>query len=101
SNSPTPLASTSSTCLTTSVNSSILPTLPASPSSYKPNMSGNLPRVQHLAVSDMLKSHLDLLYSAVETDMLSKNAYYVADLGEVYRLHLQWKTLLPRIEPFY
>ncbi|KAF9333511.1 hypothetical protein BGZ91_011231, partial [Linnemannia elongata] len=64
-------------------------------------MSLNLPRLHQLSVSDMFQSHLDSLHSKVETDMQPKNAFYVADLGEVYRLHLRWKALLPRIEPFY
>ncbi|KAI7853744.1 pyridoxal-dependent decarboxylase [Circinella umbellata] len=29
------------------------------------------------------------------------NAFYVGDLGELHRQHLKWKSLLPRIEPFY
>ncbi|KAI8146583.1 pyridoxal-dependent decarboxylase [Fennellomyces sp. T-0311] len=27
--------------------------------------------------------------------------FHVGDLGDVYRQHLKWKALLPRIEPFY
>ncbi|KAH7034457.1 ornithine decarboxylase [Linnemannia elongata] len=64
-------------------------------------MSLNLPRLHQLSVSDMFQSHLDSLHSNVDMDMQPKNAFYVADLGEVYRLHLRWKALLPRIEPFY
>jgi len=30
-----------------------------------------------------------------------EDAFFVADLGEVYRQHLRWKLNLPRIEPFY
>ena len=30
-----------------------------------------------------------------------ENAFFVGDLGEVFRQHLRWKSLLPRIEPFY
>lgn len=30
-----------------------------------------------------------------------ENSFFVGDLGEVYRQHLRWKSLLPRIEPFY
>ncbi|KAL9544774.1 hypothetical protein MBANPS3_007455 [Mucor bainieri] len=30
-----------------------------------------------------------------------ENAFFVADLGEVARQHTRWKSLLPRIEPFY
>lgn len=30
-----------------------------------------------------------------------ENAFFVGDLGDVFRQHLRWKSLLPRIEPFF
>lgn len=30
-----------------------------------------------------------------------EDAFYVADLGEVYRQHLRWKKNLARVKPFY
>jgi ornithine decarboxylase len=30
-----------------------------------------------------------------------EDAFYVADLGEVYRQHIRWKTSLGRVKPFY
>ena len=30
-----------------------------------------------------------------------EDAFFVADLGEVYRHHMQWKTYLKRVEPHY
>lgn len=30
-----------------------------------------------------------------------EDAFYVADLGEVYRQHLRWKLNLARVKPFY
>ncbi|KAF3906327.1 hypothetical protein ABW20_dc0103644 [Dactylellina cionopaga] len=30
-----------------------------------------------------------------------EDAFFVGDLGEIYRQHLRWKLNLPRIEPFY
>jgi ornithine decarboxylase len=30
-----------------------------------------------------------------------EDAFFVADLGEIYRQHMRWKVNLPRIEPFY
>jgi hypothetical protein len=30
-----------------------------------------------------------------------QDAFYVCDLGEVERQYSQWKTLLPRVRPFY
>ena len=30
-----------------------------------------------------------------------EDAFYVADLGEIYRQHLRWKLNLKRVKPFY
>jgi ornithine decarboxylase len=30
-----------------------------------------------------------------------EDTFFVADLGEVYRQHMRWKTNLPRVKPFY
>lgn len=30
-----------------------------------------------------------------------EDAFFVADLGEVYRQHMRWKMNLPRVKPFY
>lgn len=30
-----------------------------------------------------------------------EDAFYVADLGEVYRQHMRWKLNLGRVKPFY
>ncbi|KAL1895784.1 Ornithine decarboxylase [Ceratocystis pirilliformis] len=30
-----------------------------------------------------------------------EDAFFVADLGEVYRQHMRWKRNLPRVKPFY
>ncbi|KAJ3414863.1 hypothetical protein HDV05_005927 [Chytridiales sp. JEL 0842] len=34
-------------------------------------------------------------------DLEGEDAFYVADLGEVTRMHMQWKEMLPRVEPFF
>ncbi|KAF9409216.1 hypothetical protein BGZ94_002029 [Podila epigama] len=73
----------------------------SSPSSPLISECTDLPQVHQLSVPDMLRSHLESLYSTDETDLQPKNAFFVADLGEVYRLHRQWTTLLPRIVPYY
>lgn len=31
----------------------------------------------------------------------SEAAFFVADLGQVYKQHLRWKECLPNVEPFY
>lgn len=30
-----------------------------------------------------------------------EDAFYVADMGEIYRQHLRWKLNLGRVKPFY
>jgi len=42
--------------------------------------------------------------SRINTDTCEpgeEDAFYVADLGEVYRQHLRWKMNLSRVKPFY
>jgi ornithine decarboxylase len=34
-------------------------------------------------------------------DVGDEDAFFVADLGEVYRQHLRWKMKLPRVKPHY
>ncbi|KAF9435812.1 hypothetical protein BGZ76_005496 [Entomortierella beljakovae] len=57
-----------------------------------------LPQVHTLPIEQMLQTRLASFDSE---DAESDNAFYVSDLGEVYRQHLRWKSLLPRIEPFF
>ncbi|CAG8582644.1 14821_t:CDS:2 [Funneliformis mosseae] len=59
-----------------------------------------MPPISTLPVEEILKSYLTTLdLDNCETE--SDNAFFVADLGEIYRQHLRWKTNLPRVEPFY
>jgi len=39
--------------------------------------------------------------SAVNHDPDAERAFFVADLGQVYRQHLRWQACLPEIQPFY
>lgn len=51
-------------------------------------------------VLDLLKQRI----AAIDTDTCGpgeEDAFYVADLGEVYRQHLRWKMNLGRVKPFY
>jgi ornithine decarboxylase len=47
------------------------------------------------------------LKSRVETidhdtcDVGEEDAFFIADLGEVYRQHLRWKKNLARVKPHY
>ncbi|CAG8584252.1 7136_t:CDS:2 [Diversispora eburnea] len=53
-----------------------------------------------LSVEEILRNHvLSLNVDSCETD--GENAFFVADLGVIYRQHIRWKANLPRIEPYY
>ncbi|KAJ3212670.1 Antizyme inhibitor 1 [Entophlyctis luteolus] len=39
-------------------------------------------------------------YSLVD-NFEEEDPFFVADMGEVIRQHIQWKEMLPRVEPFY
>ncbi|KAF9927150.1 hypothetical protein FBU30_003465 [Linnemannia zychae] len=60
----------------------------------------DLAQIQALPVSQMLQTRL-ANFDPKSDEAEADNAFYVADLGEVYRQHLRWKALLPRIEPFF
>jgi ornithine decarboxylase len=52
------------------------------------------------AVLDVLKKQV----AKIDVDSCQpgeEDAFYVADLGEVYRQHLRWKMNLRRVKPFY
>lgn len=56
--------------------------------------------VYNRSISEVAQSRLESITSQKwESDQ--ENAFFVGDLGEVFRQHLRWKSLLPRIEPFF
>ncbi|KAI8087831.1 pyridoxal-dependent decarboxylase [Gilbertella persicaria] len=56
--------------------------------------------VHNQSVREVIQAKLDSISNQKwETDQ--ENAFFVGDLGEVFRQHLRWKALLPRIEPFF
>ena len=73
----------------------------------------NYPAVskQHGSELGGTKSPKDLIGEALENRVKNidqdvcepgeEDAFYVADLGEVYRQHLRWKKNLKRVKPFY
>ncbi|OQD73558.1 hypothetical protein PENDEC_c014G03265 [Penicillium decumbens] len=78
------------------------------------NSRDHLTVVNNHGVDDLLQSRLtakDLVMSvlkkrAAEVDVDrcepgEEDAFYVADLGEVYRQHMRWKMNLGRVKPFY
>lgn len=56
--------------------------------------------VYNRSVSEVFQQRLESITNQKwESDQ--ENAFFVGDLGEVVRQHIRWKSLLPRIEPFY
>lgn len=51
-------------------------------------------------IGDALKERIETIdHDACEPG--DEDAFFVADLGEVYRQHMRWKKNLPRVKPFY
>jgi hypothetical protein len=66
----------------------------------KSTRKDDLPPISMLSVEEVLKSRVMSL-DMDENENENDNAFFVADLGEIYRQDLRWKTHLPRVEPFY
>ncbi|KAI9366199.1 ornithine decarboxylase [Pilaira anomala] len=56
--------------------------------------------VYNRSVSEVTQQRLESI-SNQKWESDQENAFFVGDLGEVFRQHLRWKSLLPRIEPFF
>ncbi|KAL4810973.1 pyridoxal-dependent decarboxylase [Aspergillus unguis] len=57
-----------------------------------------------LAAKDLVLNVLKKRAAEVDTDQCApgeEDAFYVADMGEVYRQHLRWKMNLGRVRPFF
>ncbi|OJJ59904.1 hypothetical protein ASPSYDRAFT_57413 [Aspergillus sydowii CBS 593.65] len=57
-----------------------------------------------LAAKDLVLNVLQKRAAEVDTDRCApgeEDAFYVADMGEVYRQHLRWKMNLGRVRPFF
>lgn len=57
-----------------------------------------------LAAKQLVKQTLKDRVARIDTNTCEpgeEDAFYVADMGEVYRQHIRWKTNLPRVKPFY
>ncbi|KAJ5473420.1 Orn/DAP/Arg decarboxylase 2C-terminal [Penicillium sp. IBT 31633x] len=57
-----------------------------------------------LTAKDLVLDVLKKRAAEVDVDQCSageEDAFYVADMGEVYRQHMRWKMNLGRIKPFY
>jgi ornithine decarboxylase len=57
-----------------------------------------------LAAKDLVMNVLKQRAAEVEVDHCDpgdEDAFYVTDMGEIYRQHLRWKLNLGRVKPFY
>lgn len=57
-----------------------------------------------LAAKDLVMNVLKKRAAEVDIDHCDpgdEDAFYVADMGEIYRQHLRWKLNLGRVKPFY
>ncbi|KAI8148182.1 pyridoxal-dependent decarboxylase [Fennellomyces sp. T-0311] len=66
----------------------------------QPQTATDLPPIHKLPVQQVIQQKLEAI-NALKWESDQENAFFVADLGEVYRQHLRWQSLLPRIEPFF
>lgn len=54
----------------------------------------------HQLIKNALKTRIDDIdHDTCEAG--DEDAFFVADLGEVYRQHMRWKRCLPRVKPHY
>lgn len=63
----------------------------------------SVPR-SHMAPKELVLDQLRNRVTTVDTarcDPGDEDAFYVADMGEVYRQHMRWKMNLSRVKPFY
>lgn len=61
------------------------------------------PQEQQLMMVSMAKDQSQLrgTLEKVASERSMRNPFFLIDLADIERKHLQWKTLLPRVEPFY
>ena len=78
-----------------------LPTPVKSFESASPDHGANYSNTEpRRLIANALKARID----GIDHDTCEvgdEDAFFVADLGEVYRQHLRWKLHLPRVKPHY
>lgn len=57
--------------------------------------------IPNQSVGEIARQKLSSIANSQKWETDQENSFLIADLGEVFRQHLRWKSLLPRIEPFY
>eukprot|EP00092_Neocalanus_flemingeri_P014436 GFUD01015575.1.p1 GENE.GFUD01015575.1~~GFUD01015575.1.p1 ORF type:complete len:450 (-),score=107.62 GFUD01015575.1:188-1537(-) len=56
--------------------------------------------LHHFEVVPDIKSTKELIASKIQ-EQGTEDAFFIANLGDVVRKHLEWLSMLPRVEPFY
>lgn len=59
-----------------------------------------LSMVDNGSVIQLIKKRIEIINDENQ-ESEEDDAFFVADIGEIKRQHIRWKSLLPRIEPFY
>lgn len=69
-----------------------------------PDHGFNHKKVERVPSKDSIHDILKRETAKIDVDSCQpgeENAFYVADLGEIYRQHQRWKRNLGRVKPFY
>lgn len=82
------------------------PEIIPSHNNYNPlgNHGGDESLQSRLTAKDLVREILKKRAAEVDVDQCGageEDAFYVADMGEIYRQHLRWKMQLGRVKPFY
>lgn len=80
--------------------SAMAPSVPSASQRRFSSANGNTKPVAHALISQALQTRINGI-DPDECEAGVEDAFFVADLGEVYRQHMRWKINLPRVEPFY
>ncbi|CDH54372.1 ornithine decarboxylase [Lichtheimia corymbifera JMRC:FSU:9682] len=92
-------STTTATTATTTTNAAASMAISSLPKSTS-TMSEQEATIHNLSIEQVIKDKLALMVQE-KMDPDQGSAFFVGDLGEVYRQHLRWKAHLPRIEPFF
>lgn len=90
-------------CPTMKISVATMPTSPSMMSPQKRRFSQTNANTRFLAqsmIGHALQTHIESI-NPDECEAGGEDAFFVADLGEIYRQHMRWKVNLPRVEPFY
>jgi ornithine decarboxylase len=52
-------------------------------------------------VEKTIRGRIEIDQHAADSGYEGDRAFFVVDLGEVYKQHRRWKTELPQVQPYY